>query len=128
MSGYSSYGTDIISMRGYENYSLTPTVATSYNSYGYANAGNVYDKFTVELRYPLILQPSSTIFALLFLEGGNCWSDIRDFNPFQIKRSAGVGVRIFLPMVGLLGVDWGYGFDDAQNGGSQFHFVIGQQF
>ena len=128
MSGYSSYGTDIISMRGYENYSLTPTVATSYNSYGYANAGNVYDKFTVELRYPLILQPSSTIFALLFLEGGNCWSDIRDFNPFQIKRSAGVGVRIFLPMVGLLGVDWGYGFDDSQNGGSQFHFVIGQQF
>ena len=128
MSGYSSYGTDIISMRGYENYSLTPTVATLYNSYGYANAGNVYDKFTVELRYPLILQPSSTIFALLFLEGGNCWSDIRDFNPFQIKRSAGVGVRIFLPMVGLLGVDWGYGFDDSQNGGSQFHFVIGQQF
>ncbi len=128
MSGYSSYGSDIIAMRGYENYRLTPTVATAYNSYGYANAGNVYDKFTVELRYPLILQPSSTIFALLFLEGGNCWADIRDFNPFQIKRSAGVGVRIFLPMVGLLGVDWGYGFDDKQYGGSQFHFVIGQQF
>ena len=128
MSGYTSYGSDIISMRGYENYRLTPTVATAYNSYGYANAGNVYDKFTVELRYPLILQPSSTIFALLFLEGGNCWADIRDFNPFQIKRSAGVGVRIFLPMIGLLGVDWGYGFDDRQYGGSQFHFVIGQQF
>lgn len=128
MSGYSSYGSDIISMRGYQNYSLTPTASSAYNSYGYAYAGNVYDKFTVELRYPLILQPSSTIFALLFLEGGNCWSDIREFNPFQIKRSAGVGVRIFLPMVGLLGVDWGYGFDDAQSGGSQFHFVIGQQF
>ena len=128
MSGYSSYGSDIISMRGYENYRLTPTVATSYNSYGYANAGHVYDKFTVELRYPLILQPQSQIFALLFLEGGNCWADIRDFNPFQIKRSAGVGVRIFLPMVGLLGVDWGYGFDDKSYGGSQFHFVIGQQF
>ena len=88
----------------------------------------VYDKFTVELRYPVILQPTSTIFALLFLEGGNCWSDIRQFNPFQIKRSAGVGVRVYLPMVGLLGVDWGYGFDDSQYGGSQFHFVIGQQF
>ena len=128
MSGYSTYGSEVISLRGYENYSLTPYEASSYNSTGFAYAGNVYDKFTVELRYPVILQPSSTIFALAFLEGGNCWSDIRNFNPFQIKRSAGVGVRIFLPMVGLLGVDWGYGFDDATNGGSQFHFVIGQQF
>jgi len=128
MTGYSTYGTDVVSMRGYENYSLTPYQPSAYNSNGYAYAGNVYDKFTVELRYPLILQPSSTIFALLFMEGGNCWADIRDFNPFQIKRSAGVGVRIYLPMVGLLGVDWGYGFDDKTNGGSQFHFVIGQQF
>ena len=128
MSGYNSYGSEVIALRGYENYSLTPYQMTRYNSNGYAYAGNVYDKFTIELRYPVILQPSSTIFVLTFLEGGNCWSDIRDFNPFQIKRSAGVGVRIFLPMVGLLGVDWGYGFDDAQYGGSQFHFVIGQQF
>ena len=128
MSGYSTYGSEVISLRGYENYSLTPQVMTGYNSGGRSYAGNVYDKFTVELRYPVILQPSSTIFALLFLEGGNCWSDIRYFNPFQIKRSAGAGVRIFLPMVGLLGVDWGYGFDDSVNGGSQFHFVIGQQF
>ena len=102
--------------------------ATSYNSNGSAYAGNVYDKFTVELRYPVIMQPSSQIFVLAFLEGGNCWSDIRKFNPFQIKRSAGVGARIFLPMIGLLGIDWGYGFDDAQNGGSQLHFIIGQQF
>lgn len=128
MSGYSTYGSEVISLRGYENYSLTPRVPTAYNSGGVSWAGNVYDKFTVELRYPVILQPSSTIFALLFLEGGNCWSDIRNFNPFKIKRSAGAGVRIFLPMVGLLGVDWGYGFDDKVNGGSQFHFVIGQQF
>ena len=128
MSGYNTYGSEIISLRGYENYSLTPYELSKYNSNGYAYAGNVYDKFTVELRYPVILQPSSTIFALAFLEGGNCWSDIKNFNPFIIKRSAGVGVRIFLPMVGLLGVDWGYGFDDATNGGSQFHFVIGQQF
>ncbi len=128
MSGYDTYGSEIISLRGYENYSLTPQALSSYNSTGNYYAGNVYDKFTVELRYPVILQPQSTIYALLFLEGGNCWSDIRDFNPFQIKRSAGVGVRIFLPMIGLLGVDWGWGFDDPVNGGSQFHFVIGQQF
>ena len=129
MSGYDTYGSEIISLRGYENYSLTPTDMSSYNSTGQYYAGNVYDKFTVELRYPVILQPQSTIFALLFLEGGNCWSDIRSFNPFQIRRSAGVGVRVFLPMIGLLGVDWGYGFDNHDgNGGSQFHFVIGQQF
>ena len=127
MSGYNTYGSDIISLRGYENYSLTPTSITPYSS-STAYVGNVYDKFTVELRYPVILQPQSTIFVLAFLEGGNCWSDIRDFNPFNIKRSAGVGVRVFLPMIGLLGVDWGYGFDDPTHGKSQFHFVIGQQF
>ena len=128
MSGYYSYGTEVISLRGYENYSLTPYEPSTYNSNGYAYAGNVYDKFTFELRYPIILQPSSTIYALVFAEGGNCWSDIKKFNPFQIKRSAGVGVRIFLPMVGLLGVDWGYGFDGPAGSKSQFHFVIGQQF
>ena len=100
---------------------------TPYSAQG-TYAGNIYDKFTVELRYPVILEPQSTIYVLGFLEGGNCWADIREFNPLQIKRSAGVGVRVFLPMIGLLGVDWGYGFDDAKNGGSQFHFVIGQQF
>ena len=128
MSGYYSYGTEVVSLRGYENYSLTPYEPSNYNSNGYAYAGNVYDKFTLELRYPVILQPSSTIYALVFAEGGNCWSDIKNFNPFQIKRSAGVGVRIFLPMVGLLGVDWGYGFDGPAGQKSQFHFVIGQQF
>jgi outer membrane protein insertion porin family len=128
MSGYMTYGAEIISLRGYEDYSLTPKKVTPYSQSNVSYAGNVYDKFTVELRYPVILQPQSTIYALLFLEGGNCWSDIREFNPFQIKRSAGVGVRVFLPMIGLLGVDWGYGFDDKTNGGSQFHFVLGQQF
>ena len=92
MSGYSTYGSEVISLRGYENYSLTPYEPSAYNSNGYAYAGNVYDKFTVELRYPVIMQPSSTIYVLAFLEGGNCWSDIRDFNPFQIKRSAGLGI------------------------------------
>ncbi len=127
MSGYMTYGTEIVALRGYENNRLTPTKVSRYSNTA-TYAGNVYDKFTVELRYPVILQPQSTIFVLGFLEAGNCWSDIRDFNPFEIKRSAGVGVRVFLPMIGLLGVDWGYGFDDAQYGGSQFHFVIGQQF
>lgn len=125
MSGYNTYGSEIISLRGYENYSLTPM-----NSNG-VYCGHVYDKFTIELRYPIVLQPQSTIFALVFLEGGNCWEDIRQFNPFQIKRSAGVGVRVMLPMVGLLGVDWGWGFDPVlgkERGGSNFHFVIGQQF
>ena len=122
MSGYNTYGNDVISLRGYEDYSLTPYVNGAY-------AGNVYDKFTVELRYPIILKPQSTIFALAFLEGGNCWSDIKSFNPFQIKRSAGVGVRVFLSVVGMLGVDWGYGFDAGKGADkSQFHFTIGQQF
>ena len=128
MSGYDTYGSEIVSLRGYENYSLTPLADSDYSTGNYYS-GNVYDKFTVELRYPLILQPQSTIYALLFLEGGNAWADIRKFNPFQIRRSAGVGVRVFLPMIGLLGVDWGYGFDNHDgNGGSQFHFVSGQQF
>ncbi|MBO4341170.1 MAG: BamA/TamA family outer membrane protein, partial [Bacteroidales bacterium] len=128
MSGYRTYGAEIVSLRGYSDYSLTPQKLTPYSNDGVSYAGNLYDKFTVELRYPVILQPQSTIYALAFLEGGNCWSDFRDFNPFQIKRSAGVGVRVFLPMIGLLGIDWGYGFDDSSNGGSQFHFVLGQQF
>ncbi|MBQ6287425.1 MAG: outer membrane protein assembly factor BamA [Bacteroidales bacterium] len=128
MSGYDSYGSDIIALRGYENYSLTPWEVTPYSTSGYY-AGNVYDKFTMEFRYPVILQPQSTIFVLGFLEGGNCWADIQKFNPLQIKRSAGFGVRVFLPMIGLLGVDWGYGFDNPdKKSRSQFHFMIGQQF
>ena len=125
MSGYNTYGSEIIALRGYPNYSLTPM-----NEDG-VYVGHVYDKFTIELRYPVILQPQSTIYVLAFLEGGNCWENISEFNPFQIKRSAGVGVRVMLPMLGLLGVDWGWGFDpvlDRTRGGSNFHFVIGQQF
>ena len=126
MSGYNTYGSEIIGLRGYPNYSLTPIEGNAY-------AGRVYDKFSVELRHPIILQPQSTIYAMLFLEGGNCWADIKEFNPFQIKRSAGVGLRVLLPIVGMLGIDWAYGFDpvpgkDNKRGGSQFHFMIGQQF
>ena len=86
----------------------------------------------MELRYPVILKPSSTIYVLGFLEAGNAWNDFKDYNPFKLHRSAGAGVRIFLPMFGLMGIDWGYGFDQVAGqsdaAGSQFHFVIGQQF
>jgi outer membrane protein insertion porin family len=120
MSGYSMYGSDIVGLRGYENNSLTP-----------ANGGNIYEKITMELRYPITLSQSATIYGLGFLEAGNSWYDFTDYNPFAIKRSAGLGVRIFLPMFGLMGFDWGYGFDDGYTkgtGGSQFHFIMGQQF
>ena len=123
MSGYStSYAEETIGLRGYENGSLTP-----YGASGYA-----YDRFTVELRYPFLLG-NTTIYGLGFVEGGNAWAEAKNFNPFDIKRSAGVGVRIFLPMVGLMGIDWAYGFDkpfstSTSKGGSQFHFILGQEF
>ncbi|WP_423127305.1 outer membrane protein assembly factor BamA [Gaoshiqia sp. Z1-71] len=121
MSGYNFYGADIVSLRGYQDYSLSPTTGS-----------NLYDKLTMELRYPVTLKPSATIYLLAFLEGGNAWMNFEDYNPFDLKRSAGLGVRIFLPMFGLMGIDWGYGFDpvngDKSVGGSQFHFVMGQQF
>lgn len=129
MSGYSTYGEETIGLRGYENSSLTPRSVVNGS---YAYDGNVYNKFTMELRYPISLQPSATVFALAFAEAGNCWSQFQDFNPFDLKRSLGVGLRIYLPIFGLLGIDWGYGFDSVDGysnaGGSQFHFVIGQSF
>ena len=123
MSGYSSnYYSETIGLRGYDNGSLTP-----YNSEGYA-----YTRLAAEIRYPLMLNNSTNIYALGFIEGGNAWTSIGKFNPFDLKRSAGVGVRIMLPMVGLMGIDWGYGFDkvfgSSSYGGSQFHFVLGQEF
>lgn len=117
---YNLYGKETISLRGYGNGSLTPLTG-----------GNIYDKFSFELRYPLSLNPSATLYVLTFAEGGNCWDKFDEFKPFDIKRSAGVGIRIFLPMFGRLGVDWGYGFDEAVRPGenhSQFHFIIGQNF
>jgi outer membrane protein insertion porin family len=125
MSGYSLYGRETIGLRGYENGSLTPIVDGK-------KAGNVYSKLSLELRYPISLNPQATLYGLVFLEGGNAWYKIGDFNPFRIKRSAGIGIRAYLPMFGMLGIDWGYGFDEipglpSANKG-QFHFVIGQQF
>ncbi len=125
MSGYNLYGYDIIALRGYENGSLTPRV-------GGSKSGNVYTRIYMELRYPITLNPSATVFVLGFLEGGNAWYSIDQFNPFLVKRSAGFGLRAFLPMFGLLGIDWGYGFDPIPGypnaNQSQFHFTIGQQF
>ena len=127
MSGYSSYyGEETIGLRGYENGSVSYGRTTGY--YAYA-----YDRFSLELRYPFLLG-NTTIYGLTFVEAGNAWYDTKNFNPFSMKRSAGVGVRIFLPMVGLMGIDWAYGFDKVWNGsqykkgGSQFHFILGQEF
>ena len=120
MSGYStSYAEETIGLRGYENGSLTP--------YGYE--GYAYDRFSLELRYPFLLG-NTTIYGLTFAEAGNAWNSTKKFNPFDMKRSAGVGVRIFLPMVGMMGIDWAYGFDKVfgTKGGSQFHFILGQEF
>ena len=139
MSGYSyGYSEETIGLRGYENGSISYSSAyeemmngrsiSSYNSYA-------YDRFTLELRYPVMLG-NTTIYGLGFLEGGNAWARARDFNPFKMKRSAGLGVRIYLPMVGLMGIDWAYGFDNIytnqsgamSKGGSNFHFILGQEF
>lgn len=120
MSGYSSsYAEETIGLRGYENGSLTP----------YGKSGYAYNRFSVELRYPFMLG-NTTIYGLGFLEAGNAWNDIKDYNPFDMKRSAGLGVRIYLPMVGLMGIDWAYGFDKVfgSKGGSHFHFILGQEF
>ena len=125
-NSYSSYAIETVSLRGYENGSLTPIQSDLGTQ-----VGNLYSKYSFELRYPL-MTGQTTIYALAFGEAGNCWYDFRDFSPFQLKRSAGVGLRIFLPMIGLMGIDWGYGFDKI-NGSydyskGQFHFVLGQEF
>ena len=120
MSGYSTgYAEETVGLRGYENGSLTP-----YGAEGYA-----YSRMSLELRYPFLLG-NTTIYGLGFVEAGNAWTETSKFNPFDMKRSAGLGVRIFLPMVGMMGIDWAYGFDKVfgTKGGSQFHFILGQEF
>ncbi|MGB2371892.1 MAG: BamA/OMP85 family outer membrane protein, partial [Flavobacteriales bacterium] len=121
LSGYAVDGREVIALRGYENNSLSPS-----------NGATIYNKYTLELRYALSLNPQSPIFALAFLEAGNTWNMTNKFNPFDIKRSAGVGIRMTIPMMGIMGVDWGYGFDEIPgsptSSGSQFHFSINQQF
>jgi outer membrane protein insertion porin family len=122
MQSYALDGRETISLRGYKNQSLSSR-----------DGSLLYNKFTFELRYPITLKPSASIFALSFLESGNGYDSFRDFNPFNSKRSAGMGVRIFMPAFGLLGIDFGYGFDSAvinndSPNGWETHFIIGQQF
>ena len=123
MMQYALDGRETIALRGYENQSLSSR-----------DGSIIYNKFSLELRYPISLKPTASVFALSFLEAGNGFDDFKDYSPFNLKRSAGVGVRIFMPAFGLLGIDFGYGFDSSnisntgQASGWQTHFVIGQQF
>ncbi|WP_405399262.1 outer membrane protein assembly factor [Maribacter sp. Asnod2-G09] len=125
-------GRDVVQLRGYDNQSITPYSEGATSPDG----ALMYNKFSLELRYPLTLKPSASIYGLAFLEGGNAFNNFQDFNPFELKRSAGVGLRIFMPAFGLLGIDFGYGFDEdllPQSAGQgpsgwQTHFIIGQQF
>jgi outer membrane protein insertion porin family len=126
LSGYNNLdGREIIGMRGYSNESLTPDYYRNSNL-----GGTIYSKYTMELRYPVSLNPNATIYVMSFLEAGNAWLNFKSFDPFEVKRSAGFGLRVYLPMFGILGLDWGYGFDDipglpnANKG--QFHFSINQ--
>jgi len=126
LSGYNNYdGREIIGMRGYENESITPNYYKNTNT-----GGTIFARYTLELRYPLTLNPSSTIFALAFLEAGNSWEGSQGFDPFDVYRSAGFGIRVFLPMFGMLGLDWAYGFDPVPGlpsaAGSHFHFSLNQ--
>ena len=120
MTGSYTYATETIGLRGYDNGAFTP-----WGKEGYA-----YTRLGLELHFPFMLQPTTTIYGLVFAEGGNAWTDVKDFSPFNIKRSAGAGVRIYLPMVGMMGIDWAYGFDRVygEKGGSHFHFILGQEF
>ena len=120
MTGSYTYATETIGMRGYDNGQFTP-----WGKEGYA-----YTRFGMELHFPFMLQPTTTIYGLAFAEGGNAWTSVKDFSPFNLKRSAGLGVRIYLPMVGMMGIDWAYGFDKVYGakGGSHFHFILGQEF
>ena len=120
MSGSYTYASETIALRGYDNGVFTP----------WGREGYAYTRFGLEVHFPLMLQTSTTIYALTFVEGGNAWTSVSKFNPFEMKRSAGVGARIFLPMVGMMGIDWAYGFDkvDGIKGGSHFHFILGQEF
>ncbi|WP_455109580.1 BamA/OMP85 family outer membrane protein [Porphyromonas sp.] len=121
MSGSMSYMNETIGLRGYKNGSIAGA------NYDYAYS---YMKAALELRYPLIFEQSTTVWVLAFAEAGNAWRDISRYNPFDLKRSAGLGVRVMMPMIGLLGLDWGYGFDRPagyqERGGSNIHFVLGR--
>lgn len=120
MTGGYTYATETIGMRGYENGQFTPIYYEGY----------AYSRFTFELHFPFMLQPNTTIYGLVFAEAGNAWNNMSSFSPFNLARSAGAGLRIYLSVIGFLGIDWAYGFDKVwgERGGSHFHFVLGQEF
>ena len=130
MGNFTLDGRDVVQLRGYENQALTPLDPITNQ----VDGSLIYNKLSLELRYPLTLKPSASIYGLAFLEGANGFNNFQEFNPFQLKRSAGVGLRIFMPAFGLLGIDFGYGFDQDYRlnstgpSGWQTHFIIGQQF
>jgi outer membrane protein insertion porin family len=132
LGAFNFYGWEYVGLRGYGDNSIGPREEGS-SAGSQPIGGNIYNKYTLELRYPITLNQSAPIWAVVFGEAGNSWLGAENFKPFDLKRSAGVGLRVMLPMVGLLGVDWGYGFDkiapnaDGPNG-SQFTFLIGQEF
>ncbi|WP_246849064.1 outer membrane protein assembly factor [Aquimarina sp. U1-2] len=124
-------GREVIALRGYPNQSIIPLSRPNNQDFD-GDGATIYNKYSLELRYPVTLKPSASIYMLGFVEGGASYDSFREFNPFQLNRSAGVGIRIFMPAFGLLGVDWGYGFDPipgtSEPNGSEVHFIIGQQF
>ena len=123
MSQYQYYSGEIIPLRGYKD----NTIASSNTMVGIGDP--IYNRFTVELRYPITLSQTTSIFVLLFAEGGNTYADLKSYNPFKLHRSTGAGIRVFMPMFGMLGFDFGYGFDPmpGEKRGWQFHFSLGQQ-
>lgn len=140
LMGFNLDGRELVALRGYQDYTLTPIVnqrvTTSLGVIDNAvrQGGTIYNRYTFELRYPISTNPQATIFPLVFAEAGGAWLQFKDFNPFQVYRSVGAGVRIFLPMFGMIGLDYGYGFDvptnsvDGQYNRGNFHFLLGQQF
>jgi outer membrane protein insertion porin family len=130
LANFALDGREVIGLRGYPNQSLTPQ-----DSEGDQNGATIYNKFSLELRYPITLKAAASIYALTFLEAGGAYDKSINYNPFALSRSAGAGLRVFMPAFGLLGIDFGYGFDPVPNNvgittpsGWQTHFIIGQQF
>lgn len=132
LTGFNLDGRELIALRGYQDNTLTPLYTDPNTGQTAPKGAAYYNRFTMELRYPISLNPQATVFPLVFAEAGNAQLEFREFNPFKLYRSYGMGVRIFLPMFGMIGLDYGWGIDEVPfrqgvNGGN-FHFLIGQQF
>ena len=133
LAGYALDGREVIRLRGYPNQSVVPTDREFDSSLDSNDGATIYNKFEFELRYPVVLKPSASIYGLIFAEGGASFDNFRNYNPFLLNRSAGAGIRIFMPAFGLLGIDFGYGFDPIPGtvggaNGWETHFIIGQNF